>query len=103
MDIIKSDRYKDIFIEERNKINKLKFKSYDNNIKSSNFVDYKILLTGSQDIDDISIKNTLETFMMFLSIRYPIRLSLWNMRITRTKNIDETKNYLYIKTKDTVL
>lgn len=100
MNIIKSDKYKEIFIEERNKINKLKFKSYDNNIKSSNFVDYKFLLAGSQDVDDMTIKNTLETFMMFLSIRYPIRLSLWNMRITKTKkNIDETKNYLFIKNK----
>ena len=100
IDIIKANRYKDIFVEERNKYNKLKFKSYDNNIKNCNFVDYKILLAVSQDIDDISIKNTLETFMMFLSIRYPIRLSLWNMRITKKKkNIDDTKNYLYIKTK----
>lgn len=98
MDLIKADRYKDIFVDERNKINKLKFKSYDNNIKNCNFVDYKILLAGSQDIDDMSIKNTLETFMMFLSIRYPIRLSLWNMHITKSKkNIDETKNYLFIK------
>ena len=100
MDLIKANRYKDIFVDERNKINKLKFKSYDNNIKNCNFVDYKILLAGSQDIDDMSIKNTLETFLLFLSIRYPIRLSLWNMRITKTKkNIDETKNYLFIKNK----
>ena len=100
IDIIKADQYRNIFIEERNKYNKLKFKSYDNNIKNCNFVDYKLLLAVSQDIDDISIKNTLETFMMFLSIRYPIRLSLWNMRITKNKkNIDDTKNYLYIKTK----
>lgn len=98
MDLIKADRYRNLFIEERNKYNKIKFKSYDNNIKSSNFVNYKILLAGSQDIDDMSIKNTLETFMMFLSIRYPIRLSLWDMRITKSKkNIDETKNYLFIK------
>lgn len=98
MDLIKANRYKDIFVDERNKINKLKFKSYENNIKSSNFVDYKILLAGSQDIDDMSIKNTLETFMMFLSIRYPVRLSLWNMRITKSKkNIDDNKNYLFIK------
>jgi len=98
IDIIKAYRYKDIFVEERTKLNKLKFKSYDNNIKSSNFVDYKILLAGSQDIDDMSIKNTLETFLLFLSIRYPIRLSLWNMRITKTKkNIDDNKNYLFIK------
>lgn len=98
MDLIKANRYKDIFIEERNKINKLKFKSYDNNIKNCNFVDYKILLAGSQDVDDMTIKSTLETFMMFLSIRYPIRLSLWNMRITNSKkNIDDTKNYLLVK------
>lgn len=100
MDLIKANRYKDIFVDERNKINKLKFKSYDKNIKNCNFVDYKILLAGSQDVDDMTIKSTLETFMMFLSIRYPIRLSLWNMRITKTKkNIDETKNYLIIKNK----
>lgn len=98
MDLIKADRYKDIFVEERTKLNKIKFKSYDNNIKSSNFVDYKILLSGSQDVDDMSIKNTLETFLLFLSIRYPIRLSLWNMRITKSKkNIDDNKNYLFIK------
>lgn len=98
IDIIKADRYRNIFVDERNKINKLKFKSYDNNIKNCNFVDYKILLAGSQDIDTMTIKSTLETFMMFLSIRYPIRLSLWNMRITKQKkNIDETKNYLFIK------
>lgn len=100
MDLIKANRYKDIFVEERNKYNKLKFKSYDNNIKDCNFVNFKILLAGSQDIDDMSIKSTLESFMMFLSIRYPIRLSLWNMRITKSKkNIDETKNYLFIKSK----
>lgn len=100
MDLIKANQYKEIFIEERNKINKLKFKSYENNIKSINFVDYKILLSGSQDIDTMTIKSTLETFLLFLSIRYPIRLSLWNMRITKTKkNIDETKNYLFIKNK----
>lgn len=100
MDIIKADRYKDIFVDERNKINKLKFKSYDNNIKNCNFVDYKILLAGTQYVDDITIKSTLETFMMFLSVRYPIRLSLWNMRITKNKkNIDNTKNYLFIKNK----
>lgn len=100
MDLIKADRYRNLFIEERNKYNKIKFKSYDNNIKNCNFVDYKILLAGTQDIDDMSIKNTLETFMMFLSVRYPIRLSLCNMRITKSKkNIDNTKNYLYIKTK----
>ena len=100
LDIVDVKQYIDLFIEERNKINKLKFKSYDNNIKNCNFVDYKILLAGTQDIDAMTIKSTLETFMMFLSIRYPIRLSLWNMRITKQKkNIDETKNYLFIKNK----
>lgn len=100
MDLIKANRYKDIFVDERNKINKLKFKSYDNNIKNCNFLDYKILLAGTQDIDNMTIKSTLETFMLFLSVRYPIRLSLWNMRIARSKkNIDETKNYLFIKNK----
>lgn len=100
MDLIKADRYRNIFVEERNKYNKLKFKSYDNNIKSSNFLDYNILLSGTQDVDNSSIKNTLETFLLFLSVRYPIRLSLWNMRITKSKkNIDETKNYLFIKNK----
>ena len=100
MDLIKANRYKDIFVDERNKINKLKFKSYDNNIKNCNFLDYKILLAGTQDIDNMTIKSTLETFMLFLSVRYPIRLSLWNILITKTKkNIDETKNYLFIKSK----
>ena len=100
MDIVKSDKYKEIFIEERTNLNKIKFEKYNNNIKDCNFVDYKILLASSQDLDDMTIKNTLETFLLFLSIRYPIRLSLWNMRITRTKkNIDDNKNYLYIKKK----
>lgn len=100
MDLIKADRYKDIFIEERTNLNKLKFEKYNNNIKDCNFVDYKILLAGTQDIDNMTIKSTLETFMMFLSIRYPIRLSLWNMRITNSKkNIDDKKNYLLVKRK----
>ena len=100
MDIIKAERYKEIFIEERTNLNKLKFEKYNNNIKDCNFVDYRLLLAASQDVDDMTIKNTLETFLLFLSIRYPIRLSLWNMRITKTKkNIDDTKNYLYVKSK----
>lgn len=98
LDIVDVKQYIDLFIEERNKYNKIKFNSYNNNIKSSNFVEYRILLDGTNNIDNSSIKNTLETFLLFLSIRYPIRLSLWNMRITNSKkNIDDKKNYLLVK------
>lgn len=98
LDLKKNDKSKNFYLEKRNELNKKKFKSYDNNLKGCNFVDYDILLAGSTPILDSTTREMLESFLLFMSIRYPLRLSLWNIRLAKSKDgLDDTKNYFLIK------
>jgi hypothetical protein len=42
-------------------------------------------------------KDILDKMNLFISIRYPLRLSLYNAKITKTKkNLNPNENYLYV-------
>lgn len=98
LELKKSDKSRNFYLEKRNELNKKKFKAYDNNLKDCNFVDYDILLAGSAPVLDYTTKGMLESFLLFMSIRYPIRLSLWNIRLAKSKEgLDQNKNYFLIK------
>lgn len=86
------------YIDARNKLNAEKFNKYKDNYKKSNFEEYNKLLELSREPDfkNNSIKEIIDKMNLYLSIRYPLRLSLYNIYITRTKkDLDESKNYLY--------
>lgn len=89
------------YIEHRNKFNKIKTENYKHNTQPANFVDYDTLLKISPKPDfNKDIKSVLYEMLLYMSIRYPMRLSLWNMKIAKTtRSIKPNENYLYITTK----
>lgn len=88
-----------IYIDERTKLNSEKIDKYKNNVKSADFVEFKELLrvTPAPNFND-SVEKVIHDFMMFISIRHPLRLILWNINVVRNKSLlsDTKKNYLYI-------
>jgi hypothetical protein len=87
------------YMKLRNELSSQKFDKYKDNIKNNNFVDYEELLNLSQepDFNNDSVEKILDDMNKYISVRYPLRLSLYNAEIVRAKkNIEESKNYLYI-------
>ena len=87
------------YIDARNKLNSEKFDKYKDNIKSDNFEEYDKLLALTQppDFKNDSIADVLAKMNLYIAVRYPLRLSLYNAEIIKNKkNIDDEKNYLYI-------
>lgn len=87
------------YIDARNKLNSEKFDKYKDNIKSDNFEEYDKLLTLTlpPDFKNDSVADVLAKMNLYIAVRYPLRLSLYNAEIIKNKkNIDDEKNYLYI-------
>ena len=89
------------YIEERNKLNKIKIDKYKNNIQSDDFINYKELLNISPKPDFTKDPQTvLNDMLLYISIRYPMRLALQSIKIVRNKKqIVANQNYLYITSK----
>jgi hypothetical protein len=87
------------YIKFRNELSIQKFDKYKDNNKSENFVDYEILLDISKppNFKTDSVEKILDDMNAYISVRYPLRLSLYNAEIVKAKkNIEDDKNYLYI-------
>lgn len=97
--VIKNDKATRYYQKVRNDLNKVKFDTYKNNTKCDEFVDYKILLDATPAPDfNSSVEQIINDMMLYISIRHPMRLILWDINIVRNKNLmtDTNKNYLYI-------
>lgn len=103
--IVRNAEDKDVFytlqkyIDARNKLNAEKFEKYKDNIKTDNFEEYDKLLalTLEPDFKKDSVADILAKMNLYISVRYPLRLSLYNAEIIKSKsNIDNNKNYLYV-------
>lgn len=99
--IIDNENLKKYYTEERNNLNKEKFDKYKNNVQPENFIDYDTLLNIASKPDFTQdVKTVLYEMLLYISIRYPMRLSLWNIKIAKSKKeIEPNNNYLYITTK----
>ena len=99
--ILEDGNIKDIYTAERKLINNQKFKNYKTNIKPEGFTDYNKLLEASPAPDFTQgVKTVLYDFLLYISVRYPLRLNLWDMKIiTKKKDINENENYLYMSSK----
>jgi len=94
---------KERYINLRNNSNKIKFDKYKNNLKTSNFTEYEELLNISKNVNfnTMDVKSVLYDFLTYISVRYPMRLILSNIRITKTiKDIQPDINYIYVSNKD---
>lgn len=97
--IIQDVELKNIYKKKRNEYSNIKSEKYLNNAKSSNFTEYKDMLEKTQyiDFENGTPKSVITKFMLYMSIRYPIRLELYNLPIIRVKkNMNPDKNYFYI-------
>lgn len=97
--ILKDKKLLKIYKEKREEYSNIKKEKYLNNIKSNNFIDYQELLSKTEidNFDNLTLKEGIPKFMLYMVVRYPIRLELYNLPIMRVKkNMDENKNYLYI-------
>lgn len=97
--ILKDKKLLKIYKEKREEYSDVKKEKYLNNIKSNNFIDYQELLSKTEidNFDNLTLKEGIPKFMLYMVVRYPIRLELYNLPIMRVKkNMDENKNYLYI-------
>lgn len=100
--VITNKKVADYYKEQRNKFNKIKLDNYKNNVKNDNFIDYQELLKYSPkpNFND-DLEKVINDMVLYISVRYPMRLSLYNIRIARSKkNISNNLNYLYITNKD---
>lgn len=80
------------FKELRDLLNKMKFKSYKSNKKKDDFVSYDVILDVCKPSTDIN------EFMLYFSVRYPVRLALWNIKIAKTlKSMNDHDNYIYVR------
>ncbi len=93
-----TERFDD-YKEERSKLNKIKIEKYENNIKTDKFVEYSKLLSISDTIYyNGNMEQLFDSFLLFISIRYPMRLSLGNTHVVYSRKlIDSNKNYLLIE------
>lgn len=100
--IIQDKKLKDIYIKMREPYYKLKDAKIAENVKPANFTEYKDLLEKTEipSFDGMSIKEAVNKFMIYMAVRYPIRLELHDLPIMRVKkNMDPNKNYFYITNK----
>lgn len=96
-----------LFIIKRNELNRKKWDAYKNNKKDASFIEYQDLLNATDNISysDMFSNDWLDGFLAYFSVRYPLRLALWDARITyKKKGLDNTKNYIFIgKNKSTLI
>lgn len=88
-----------VYIDTRTKLNSGKISKYSQNTKCDDFVEFKELLkVCPAPVFSDSVEKVINDFMLFISIRHPMRLSLWNIDVVRNKALlsDKSKNYLYI-------
>lgn len=100
--ILKDNNLKKIYDEKRQYYYKEKNENRGNNTKPDNFTEYQDLLekTAIDSFDNMSVKEALTKFMLYITVRYPIRLELYNLPIMRVKkNMDPNNNYFYITNK----
>jgi hypothetical protein len=87
------------YIKFRNDLSSKKFDKYKDNKKNDNFVEYDELLlaTPPPDFKSDMPETILNKMLLWISVRYPLRLSLYNAEIIKSKKgIDDSKNYFYI-------
>lgn len=97
--ILQDIELKKLYITNRLDFYKKKDALTANNTKPSNFTEYSDMLEKTKDIDfeNDTPKSVITKFMLYMSVRYPIRLELHNLPIIRVKkNINPDKNYFYI-------
>lgn len=103
--IVRNSKNDDVFytlqkyIKFRNELSTKKFDKYKDNTKNENFVEYDKLLslTPSPDFKNDMPETILNKMLLWISVRHPLRLSLYNVEIIKSKKeIDDSKNYFYI-------
>lgn len=107
--IVRNSKNDDVFntlqkyIKFRNELSTKKFDKYKDNTKSDNFVEYDKLLSLTPPPDfkngkELDMPETiLNKMLLWISVRHPLRLSLYNVKIIKSKKeIDDSKNYFYI-------
>lgn len=92
------------YIELRTKLNSKKFEAYLNNKRNDNFLEYPELLDASKEpnlkISNLNVEDVLKKMMLYISVRYPMRLDLYNIKIARKKSeLNDKENFLYITNK----
>lgn len=90
-----------IYQKRRNELNKIKKEKYMNNTKTESFIDYDELLAAAPIPDFTkSIKSVFNQMLLYMVMRYPLRLALYDIKFTKIKkNIDPEQNYIYIAPK----
>lgn len=97
--IIKDKPLLKIYKEKRDEYSKIKKEKYLNNERSPNFTEYKDLLekTNIISFSNMNVKEAVKKFLLYMAVRYPIRLELHDLPIIRVKkNTNPNKNYFYI-------
>ena len=87
------------YIKFRNELSTKKFDKYKDNTKNENFIEYDKLLslTPSPDFKNDIPETILNKMLLWISVRHPLRLSLYNVEIIKSKKeIYDSKNYFYI-------
>lgn len=87
------------YIKFRNELSTKKFDKYKDNTKNENFIEYDKLLslTPSPDFKNDMPETILNKMLLWISVRHPLRLSLYNVEIIKSKKeIGDSKNYFYI-------
>jgi hypothetical protein len=87
------------YIKFRNELSTKKFDKYKDNTKNENFIEYDKLLslTPSPDFKNDMPETILNKMLLWISVRHPLRLSLYNVEIIKSKKeINDSKNYFYI-------
>ena len=96
--ILKNKELNDIYRNEREIYYRKKRELKGDNYKPENFINYVDMLekTPAPDFND-PLSKVLNDMILWVQIRYPLRLSMWNMKIIRVKKDQNPKNnYLYI-------
>ena len=64
------------------------YERYKNNIKPDNFIEYSKLLDITQppDFKNDSIKEVVDKMTLYIAVRFPLRLSLYDLTIIKNLN-----------------
>lgn len=94
-----------LYSNNRNEFNTLKFQMYKDNTKNPDFIDYQELLNLTQPanlkLNNTKIEDVLDRMILYFSVRYPLRLDLYNVKIvTLKKDLNSEDNQLYISNKN---